>query len=69
MKIGLYGIGLDTYWPQFKGLYERLTGYQARLAIGFEACTQASKRSIPALSTARSARAKRATDWRVRAWI
>ena len=27
MKIGLFGIGLDTYWPQFKGLKERLEGY------------------------------------------
>jgi L-arabinose isomerase len=31
-KIGLYGIGLDTYWPQFKGLFERLKGYQAHIA-------------------------------------
>jgi L-arabinose isomerase len=28
-KIGLFGIGLDTYWPQFKGLKERLEGYLA----------------------------------------
>ena len=38
LKIGLFGIGLDTYWPQFKGLRERLEGYQAsiheRLAAG-----------------------------------
>jgi L-arabinose isomerase len=27
LKIGLFGIGLDTYWPQFKGLKERLEGY------------------------------------------
>ncbi|MDB5242992.1 MAG: L-arabinose isomerase [Spirosoma sp.] len=27
LKIGLFGIGLDTYWPQFDGLEERLTGY------------------------------------------
>lgn len=26
-KIGLFGIGLDTYWPQFHGLKERLEGY------------------------------------------
>ncbi len=26
-KIGLFGIGLDAYWPQFKGLKERLEGY------------------------------------------
>lgn len=28
-KIGLFGIGLDTYWPQFAGLKERLQGYLA----------------------------------------
>ena len=27
VKIGLFGIGLDTYWPQFLGLKERLEGY------------------------------------------
>ena len=26
-KIGLFGIGLDVYWPQFAGLKERLEGY------------------------------------------
>ena len=26
-KIGLFGIGLDTYWPPFKGLKTRLEGY------------------------------------------
>ncbi len=26
--IGIYGIGLDTYWPQFDGLLSRLLGYQ-----------------------------------------
>lgn len=31
-RIGLFGIGLDTYWPQFPGLLERLTGYQQRIA-------------------------------------
>jgi L-arabinose isomerase len=30
--IGLFGIGLDTYWPQFRGLLERLTGYQNEIA-------------------------------------
>jgi L-arabinose isomerase len=28
ITIGLYGIGLDTYWPQFEGLLKRLEGYQ-----------------------------------------
>ena len=27
VKIGLFGIGLDTYWPQFEGLKDRLEGY------------------------------------------
>lgn len=26
-RIGLFGIGLDTYWPQFEGLKERLESY------------------------------------------
>ena len=36
LKIGLFGIGLDTYWPQFAGLKERLEGYQARIRAGLE---------------------------------
>jgi len=31
-RIGLFGIGLDTYWPQFDGLRERLLGYQRYIA-------------------------------------
>lgn len=31
LKVGLYGIGLDTYWPQFEGLREKLLGYQQRV--------------------------------------
>lgn len=27
LKIGLFGIGLDAYWPQFEGLKERLQAY------------------------------------------
>ena len=27
LRVGLFGIGLDTYWPQFKGLKRRLEGY------------------------------------------
>ena len=27
VRVGLFGIGLDTYWPQFAGLKERLEGY------------------------------------------
>ncbi|MCF7687367.1 MAG: arabinose isomerase [Cephaloticoccus sp.] len=32
LKIGLFGIGLDAYWPQFAGLKERLEGYVGRVA-------------------------------------
>ena len=31
MKIGLFAIGLDTYWPQFPGLKDRLCGYLAKV--------------------------------------
>ena len=31
MKVGLFGIGLDTYWPQFPGLEKRLKGYLAQV--------------------------------------
>jgi len=27
LKIGLFGIGLETYWKQFDGLKERLEEY------------------------------------------
>ncbi|MFP2422459.1 arabinose isomerase [Pseudescherichia vulneris] len=29
--VGLFGIGLDTYWPQFDGLREQLVGYLGRV--------------------------------------
>ena len=30
-KVGVFGIGLAAYWPQFRGLKERLEGYQRRV--------------------------------------
>ena len=36
IKAGLFGIGLDTYWPQFEGLLERLEGYQQQIADKME---------------------------------
>ena len=30
-KVGVFGIGLAAYWPQFAGLKERLEGYQAQV--------------------------------------
>ena len=32
VRVGLFGIGLDAYWPQFEGLKERLEGYLGRTA-------------------------------------
>lgn len=31
IKIGLFGIGLETYWPQFPGLLDRLSSYQSQI--------------------------------------
>ncbi len=31
-RIGLFGIGLEAYWPQFKGLKKRLEGYIEEVA-------------------------------------
>lgn len=32
LRAGLFGIGLDTYWPQFEGLKTRLEGYLETVA-------------------------------------
>ena len=34
--VGLFGIGLDTYWPQFEGLRQRLTEYTQQVAQRLE---------------------------------
>lgn len=31
VKVGLFGIGLDTYWPQFGGLLDNLKKYQEQI--------------------------------------
>lgn len=36
LKIGLFGIGLDAYWPQFPGLEDRLKGYTQQVAQQLE---------------------------------
>jgi L-arabinose isomerase len=33
IKVGLFGIGLDTYWSQFDGLLNNLKSYQERIKI------------------------------------
>jgi L-arabinose isomerase len=32
LKVGLFGIGLDTYWAQFPGLRDRLVGFTQQVA-------------------------------------
>ena len=32
LRVGLFGVGLDAYWPQFEGLEQRLKGYLERIA-------------------------------------
>jgi L-arabinose isomerase len=36
IKIGLFGIGLDTYWGQFDGLLDKLTSCQQRIKYRLE---------------------------------
>jgi L-arabinose isomerase len=36
LRVGLCGIGLDAYWPQFAGLEKRLQGYVAQVASRLE---------------------------------
>jgi L-arabinose isomerase len=36
LKVGLFGIGLDTYWPQFPGLRDKLAGFTERVARKLE---------------------------------
>jgi len=36
MRAGLFGIGLETYWPQFNGLLSRLEEYQNRIKTRIE---------------------------------
>ena len=36
LKVGLFGIGLDTYWPQFPGLSDKLIGFTAQVARQLE---------------------------------
>ena len=56
-KIGVFGIGLAAYWPQFEGLKERLEGYQhaveARLAaMGVEVVSAGLVDTAPAAQRA-----------------
>ena len=36
IKVGLFGVGLDTYWAQFEGLLANLKGYQSQVKTNIE---------------------------------
>jgi L-arabinose isomerase len=36
LRVGLCGIGLDAYWPQFDGLHARLEGYVRHVGERFK---------------------------------
>ena len=36
LQVGLFSIGLDTYWPQFPGLRDRLIGFTTQVASQLE---------------------------------
>jgi L-arabinose isomerase len=36
VRVGIFGIGLAAYWPQFDGLHERLEGYQRGIEAHLE---------------------------------
>ena len=36
ISVGLFGIGLDTYWPQFDGLLTNLMNYQESIKKNME---------------------------------
>src|SRR5690348_7500921 len=38
VRVGLFGIGLDAYWPQFEGLESRLREYLDQTARRLAAC-------------------------------
>jgi L-arabinose isomerase len=38
VKVGIFGIGLDTYWDQFEGLLDKLNSFQNRIISKLEKC-------------------------------
>jgi L-arabinose isomerase len=56
-RLGLCGIGLETYWPQFAGLKERLLGYQGYIAESLSSLSAEVVNAglVDSIETARSA--------------
>ena len=74
-RVGVFGIGLATYWPQFEGLKERIEGYQRRVeervaALGGEVVSAGLVDSAQAARAAgdRFASAPWARRWSRPAW-
>ena len=65
-RVGVFGIGLATYWPQFEGLRERVEGYQRRVEQRVRAWAR--RWSRPAWSTRRRAPARPVSASRPSAW-
>jgi L-arabinose isomerase len=55
MRVGIFGIGLAAYWPQFDGLRERLEGYQRGIEARLEGMG-AEVVSVGLVDTAQAAR-------------
>ena len=56
LRVGLCGIGLDAYWPQFEGLEVRLQGYVRQVAERLEKCGAAVE-NLGLVDTAQAGRA------------
>jgi len=55
LRVGLCGIGLDAYWPQFEGLHDRLEGYVHRVEDRLQ-CFGASVEMLGLVDTPRKGR-------------
>ena len=55
-RVGVFGVGLAAYWPQFEGLRDRLEGYQQEIEARLEAM-DAEVISCGLVDTAQAARA------------
>ncbi len=69
IKVGLFGVGLDTYWEQFPDLRNRLEGYMKRIRDGMasdRACKVVSAGLVDTVDKARqAAETFRAEDVRI----
>ena len=51
-RVGVLGIGLEAYWPQFEGLRERVEGYQRRVEERVRAWAELEAECCPFLTLA-----------------